>query len=167
MPIIVVALKEDSMRSYDLTPFMRSTVGFDRLFNELIDGATKLETGGYPPYNIELVDENHYQITLAVAGFADDEIDIEVVDRDLRVTGSRKTDEGAERQFLHQGIAGRNFDRRFRLAEHVHVVGANLENGLLNIELEREIPEAMKPRKVEISKTAKPSAKILKGPSAA
>lgn len=155
------------MRSYDLTPFLRSTVGFDRLFNELIDGATKLETGGYPPYNIERVDENHYQITLAVAGFGEDDIDIEVVDRDLRVTGSRQAEAPETREFLHQGIAGRNFDRRFRLAEHVQVVGATLENGLLNVALEREIPEAMKPRKVSIGTGDKPSAKILKGPNAA
>ena len=154
------------MRTYDLTPFLRSTVGFDRLFNELIDGATKLETGGYPPYNIELVDENNYQITLAVAGFNDDEIDIEVVDRDLRITGRRDGDADTERQFLHQGIAGRNFDRRFQLAEHVHVVGASLQNGLLNVVLEREVPEAKKPRKIAIGGEQK-SATILKGPNAA
>lgn len=155
------------MRSYDMTPFLRSTVGFDRLFNDLIDNATKLETGGYPPYNIERVDEHQYQITLAVAGFAEDDVEIEVTDRDLRVTGRKPSDETETREFLHQGIAGRNFDRRFRLAEHVRVIGASLENGLLNVALEREIPEAMKPRKVEITKTGKPSAQIIKGPNAA
>ncbi|MEM9421592.1 MAG: Hsp20 family protein [Pseudomonadota bacterium] len=155
------------MRTYDLSPFLRSTVGFDRLFNELIDGATKLETGGYPPYNIELVDENNYQITLAVAGFGEDEIDIEVVDRDLLVSGRRGTEKENERQFLHQGIAGRNFDRRFRLAEHVFVTGAALENGLLNISLEREVPEAKKPRKIAIGSSSQKSAEILKGPNAA
>ncbi len=156
------------MRTYDLSPFLRSTVGFDRLFNELIDGATKLETGGYPPYNIELVDENNYQITLAVAGFGEDDIDIEVVDRDLRVSGRKGAEADRERQFLHQGIAGRNFDRRFRLAEHVYVTGAALENGLLNISLEREVPEAKKPRKIAIGPGGESkSAQILKGPNAA
>lgn len=155
------------MRSYDLTPFLRSTVGFDRLFNELIDSATKLETGGYPPYNIERTDEHHYQITLAVAGFSQDDIEIEVVDRDLRVTGQKSNESDQDREFLHQGIAGRNFDRRFRLAEHVHVLDASLENGLLTIGLEREIPEAMKPRKISIGESKKGSARILKGPNAA
>ncbi|WOI52312.1 Hsp20 family protein [Parvularcula sp. LCG005] len=139
------------MRTYDLTPFLRSTVGFDRLFNELTDNATKLETGGYPPYNIERSDENHYQITLAVAGFGEDDIEIEIIDRDLRVTGSRRQEYDEQREFLHQGIAGRDFDRRFRLADHVNVLGARLQNGLLTISLEREIPEAKKPRKIEIS----------------
>ncbi len=156
------------MRSYDMTPFLRSTVGFDRLFNELIDNATKLETGGYPPYNIERVDENRYQITLAVAGFSEEDIDIEVVDRDLRITGSRP-EENQEREFLHQGIAGRNFDRRFRLAEHVLVTGATLQNGLLNVALEREIPEAKKPRKISIGSQPETNtgAKVLRATNAA
>ena len=154
------------MRSYDLTPFLRSTVGFDRLFNELVDSATKLETGGYPPYNIERTDENQYEITLAVAGFSEDELEIEVVDRDLRVSGRKDTDENSEREFLHQGIAGRNFDRRFRLAEHVLVSGAELKNGLLTIALEREIPEAKKPRKIGIGDKSS-SAKVLRASNAA
>ncbi|MCQ8186147.1 Hsp20 family protein [Parvularcula maris] len=137
------------MRSYDMTPVYRSSVGFDRLFNELFDGLSKAETTGYPPYNIEVVDENDYRITLAVAGFADDELDIEVTDRALRVTGSRSGEEG-ERKYLHQGIAGRSFERRFQLAQHLRVTGAKLENGLLHIELHREVPEAMKPRKIAI-----------------
>lgn len=153
------------MRSYDLTPFLRSTVGFDRLFNELVDSTTKLETGGYPPYNIERTDENKYEITLAVAGFSEDEIEIEVVDRDLRVTGSKAPDDNEKREFLHQGIAGRNFDRRFRLAEHVQVVGADLRNGLLTISLEREIPEAKKPRRIEIG-SKDDGAKVLEASNA-
>lgn len=132
-----------------MSPVYRQSVGFDRLFNELFDGLSKAETTGYPPYNIEVVDENQYRITIAVAGFREDELDIEVTDRALRVTGSRKGEE-AERTFLHQGIAGRSFERRFHLAQHLRVLGANIENGLLNIELEREIPEAMKPRKIAI-----------------
>lgn len=137
------------MRTYDLTPVYRSSVGFDRLFNELFDGLSKSETTGYPPYNIEILGENDYRITLAVAGFTEDELDIEVTDRSLRITGSRRDDAG-DRQFLHQGIAGRSFERRFHLAEHLKVRGATLENGLLNVELHREIPEAMKPRKISI-----------------
>ncbi|NNU15495.1 Hsp20 family protein [Parvularcula sp. ZS-1/3] len=137
------------MRTYDMSPVYRNSVGFDRLFNELFDGLSKAETSGYPPYNIEVIDENDYRITVAVAGFAEEELDIEVTDRALRVTGSRKGEE-AERTFLHQGIAGRSFERRFQLAQHLKVRGATLENGLLNIELQRDIPEAMKPRKISI-----------------
>lgn len=132
-----------------MSPVYRQSVGFDRLFNELFDGLSKADTTGYPPYNIEVIDENEYRITIAVAGFREDELDIEVTDRALRVTGSRKA-EDTERKFLHQGIAGRSFERRFHLAQHLRVLGANIENGLLNIELEREIPEAMKPRKIAI-----------------
>ncbi|RFB06350.1 Hsp20 family protein [Parvularcula marina] len=154
------------MRSYDLTPYLRSTVGFDRLFNDLVDNATKLETGGYPPYNIERTDENHYEITIAVAGFSEDDLELEVIDRDLRVTGRRPTEGDETREFLHQGIAGRNFDRRFRLAEHVHVAGAELKNGLLTISLEREIPEAKKPRKIEIGAKSE-GPKVLKASNAA
>ncbi|GGY44777.1 Hsp20 family protein [Parvularcula lutaonensis] len=141
------------MRTYDLTPVYRQSVGFDRLFNELFDGLSKAETTGYPPYNIEVLGENDYRITLAVAGFSEDELEIEVTDRALRISGSRKEDDGVERKFLHQGIAGRSFERRFQLADHLKVRGATMENGLLNIELQREIPEAMKPRKIAIGKT--------------
>ncbi len=141
------------MRTYDLTPVYRSSVGFDRLFNELFDGLSKAETTGYPPYNIEVLSENDYCITIAVAGFTESELDIEVTDRSLKVSGSRAGEDG-ERKFLHQGIAGRSFERRFQLADHLKVRGATLENGLLNIELQREIPEAMKPRKVTIGTTA-------------
>jgi len=140
------------MRTFDLTPVYRTSVGFDRLLNDLFDGLSKAETTGYPPYNIEVVGENDYRITVAVAGFTEDELDIEVTSRSLRITGSRGQEEG-DRTFLHQGIAGRSFERRFQLADHLKVRGATLENGLLNIELEREIPEAMKPRKVAIGTT--------------
>ncbi|MEM9840328.1 MAG: Hsp20 family protein [Pseudomonadota bacterium] len=145
------------MRTYDLTPVYRSSVGFDRLFNELFDGLSKAETTGYPPYNIEVLGENDYRITVAVAGFTQDELDIEVTDRALKITGSRSQEDG-ERQFLHQGIAGRSFERRFQLADHLKVRGATMENGLLNIELQREIPEAMKPRKVTIGESTEGSA---------
>lgn len=153
------------MRTYDLTPLYRSTVGFDRVF-DLLDSVGKSETTGYPPYNIERLDENDYRITLAVAGFADDELDVELRENTLTVTGSRNdSDDG--RTFLYQGIAGRSFQRRFQLAEHVQVAGATLVNGLLNIELRREIPEAMKPRKISIANGKKANVKVLKDADAA
>lgn len=153
------------MRSYDLTPLYRSTVGFDRVF-DLLDTLGKTEAGGYPPYNIERVSENDYQITLAVAGFAESDLDIEVREQTLTVTGRRP--EGDEtRVFLHQGIAGRSFERRFQLAEHVRVDGARLVNGLLHIDLKREIPEAMKPRKISINGDDANNVKALRGERAA
>lgn len=140
------------MRTYDMTPLYRSTIGFDRLFNDLFDSVSKLEGSGYPPYNIEARDENNYLITLAVAGFAESDLEVELSEQTLSISG-RKADQedDSTRQFLHQGIAGRSFERRFQLAEHVRVTGASLENGLLQIELAREVPEALKPRKIAIS----------------
>ncbi|MCK5746338.1 MAG: Hsp20 family protein [Oricola sp.] len=153
------------MRTFDLTPLYRSTVGFDRVF-DLLDTVGKSETGGYPPYNIERLDENDYRVTLAVAGFAEDELDVELHENTLTVTGSRgDSDEG--RTFLYQGIAGRSFQRRFQLAEHVKVAGASLVNGLLNIELKREIPESAKPRKISISGGKAQNVKVLKDADAA
>lgn len=153
------------MRSYDLTPLYRSTVGFDRVF-DLLDTLGKTEAGGYPPYNIERVSENDYQITLAVAGFAESDLDIEVREQTLTVTG-RRPDGDDNRTFLHQGIAGRSFERRFQLAEHVRVDGARLVNGLLHIDLKREIPEAMKPRKIAINGDDAANVKVLRGEKAA
>jgi molecular chaperone IbpA len=142
-------LKEDPVRSYDLTPLYRNSVGFDRIF-DLLDTVGKVETGGYPPYNIERLDENDYRITLAVAGFSEADIDIVSHENTLIVSGKRP-DGDENRAYLHQGIAGRSFERRFQLAEHVQVTGAALANGLLDIELRREVPEAMKPRKISIN----------------
>jgi molecular chaperone IbpA len=153
------------MRSYDLTPLYRSTVGFDRVF-DLLDTLGKTEAGGYPPYNIERVSDNDYQITLAVAGFAEADLDIEVREQTLTVTG-RRPDGDETRVFLHQGIAGRSFERRFQLAEHVRVDGARLVNGLLHIDLKREIPEAMKPRKISINGDDANNVKVLRGEKAA
>ncbi len=135
------------MRTFDLSPLYRSTIGFDRVFN-LLDGAESIGTG-YPPYNIERVSENDYAITMAVAGFGEDDITIEVKENTLTVTGNRD-DEDTETQFLHRGIATRAFERRFQLADHVEVRGAVLENGLMTIKLERVIPESQKPRRIEI-----------------
>lgn len=153
------------MRTFDLTPLYRSTVGFDRVF-DLLDTAGKAESGGYPPYNIERLDENDYRITLAVAGFAEEDLDVELREHTLTITGER-TDADANRSFLYQGIAGRSFERRFQLAEHVKVSGASLVNGLLNIELQREIPEAKKPRKISINGGAATNVKVLKDVDAA
>jgi len=141
------------MSTIDLTPLYRTMVGFDRMAN-MINTAQRLDgTQGYPPYNIELLEENEYAIEIAVAGFAEDDLDIEMKEGQLTVVGNKKTssaEEGEERNFLHQGIAERGFIRRFQLADHVVVTQADLKNGLLRIELVRELPEAMKPRKIAI-----------------
>lgn len=153
------------MRTFDLTPLYRSTVGFDRVF-DMLDAVSKGESNGYPPYNIERIDENDYRITLAVAGFGEDDLDVEIHENTLKVTGSRSdVDQG--REFLYQGIAGRSFERRFELAEHVKVAGASLVNGLLNIDLKREIPETLKPRKIAINGAEASNVKILKDADAA
>lgn len=137
------------MRTYDFSPLYRSAIGFDRLA-QLFDDAQRSESQpSYPPYNIELIAENQYRITMAVAGFDRSEIEIESERDTLKITG-RKAREETARNFLHRGIASRNFEHSFQLADHVHVVGAKLDNGLLNIELAREIPEALKPRKIAI-----------------
>jgi len=141
------------MRQFDLTPLYRSTVGYDRLFN-VLDNATGGENlnTGYPPYNIERLGENEYRITMAVAGFSEDDLDIESRENTLTVKGNKmaESEEADDSRFLHQGIAARAFERRFQLADHVEVKGARIENGLLHIDLKRELPEAMKPRTIKI-----------------
>ncbi|MBV9969339.1 MAG: Hsp20 family protein [Xanthobacteraceae bacterium] len=155
------------MRTFDLSPLYRSTVGFDRLFS-LLDQASGFETAGspYPPYNIERTGENAYRVTLAVAGFSDDELSIETKENTLTVKGEKtvKTDE-KKSEVLYQGIAARAFERVFRLADHVEVRAAALENGLLHIDLVREIPEAMKPRTIRINGGG--TSKVLEGKAAA
>lgn len=138
------------MRNYDLTPLYRSAIGFDRLAQLAEHAASNKGNSGYPPYNIELLSENRYRITMAVAGFAMEELDITSEGDKLVVKGTKADQEG-ERKYLYQGIAERGFERTFQLADYVTVIGADLENGLLNIDLQREIPEALKPRKIEIS----------------
>lgn len=142
------------MNSIDFTPLYRNSVGFDRLAS-LMDNAMRSDSAsaGYPPYNIESLDENHYAITLAVAGFTREEIDIDVEKGVLTVRGKKEKDES--RQYLYQGIAYRAFERKFNLADYVEVKGASLENGLLTIDMVKEIPEAMKPRKIEINQDAR------------
>jgi molecular chaperone IbpA len=140
------------MRPIDLSPLYRSTVGFDRLF-DLIDQVTGVDqaAAGYPPYNIERLGENEYRITMAVAGFAQDELRVDVKEQTLAVTGSKKPDDKT-RNFLHRGIAARNFERRFQLADHVEVKGADIQDGLLHIDLVRNVPERLKPRTIAIGK---------------
>ena len=138
------------MRTFDYSPFYRATVGFDRVFDLLDSVATQTGTNGYPPYNIELVSEDKYRIVMALAGFTRNEIEI-VAERDtLHVTGRKNKDE-QQRTFLHRGIASRDFEQRFQLANHVKVVSAGFDNGMLTIELVREVPEAFKPRKIAIA----------------
>lgn len=139
------------MSRFDFTPYRRTTVGFDRLFELLESSSRATQNENYPPFNIERVSENEYNITIAVAGFTTDEIEIVAQQNMLQVTGSKVTDSNDNRDFMHMGIANRNFERRFQLADHVHVSDANLADGLLNILLIREIPEALKPRKIEIT----------------
>lgn len=137
------------MRTYDVAPLFRSSIGFDRLF-ELLNQPERVETtAAWPPYNIEKVADDQYRITMAVAGFTPDEIELTQQDTVLLVSGQKKTPEN-ERQYLHRGIAARTFRQTFNLADHVKVVGANLENGLLTVELKREVPEALKPRRIAI-----------------
>jgi len=140
------------MATFDFSPLFRSTVGFDRMTHLLDSALQGAEQGdGYPPYNIESVDEDKYRITLAVAGFSQDDLEITAKENTLVVQGRHK-DAGEGRKYLHRGIAGRPFERSFQLADHIRVVGADLENGLLRIELQREVPEALKPRTIEIAR---------------
>jgi molecular chaperone IbpA len=140
------------MRSYDLSPLYRSTVGFDRLFS-MLDQATSVDSAPtYPPYNIERTGEASYRISVAVAGFAPSDLAIETKENTLSIRGSKDTNGSAPKaEMLHQGIAARAFERRFQLAEHVKVTSATIENGLLHIELVREVPEAQKPRTIQIN----------------
>jgi len=137
------------MRTYDVSPLFRSSVGFDRLFDLLTQAERAEASTTWPPYNIEKVADDQYRITMALAGFTQDEIELTQHDTTLLVTGQRKAQEG-EHQYLHRGIAARTFRQTFNLAEHVKVVGASMENGLLTIELQREVPEALKPRRITI-----------------
>ena len=153
------------MNTIDLTPLYRTMVGFDRLAS-MMDTASRLDGAqGYPPYNIERVEEDRFAIEIAVAGFSEDDLDIELKEALLTVAGKKTPAEGTEeREFLHRGIAERGFIRRFQLADHVIVTGAELQNGLLRIELKRELPEAMKPRKIEIGRTESPERpKLISG----
>ena len=139
------------MRTVDYSPFYRATVGFDRVFDLLDSVASQSGANGYPPYNIEKAGDNAYRIVMAVAGFAEAELNVTQKENELLVTGQAAAASGQEeKQYLYRGIAGRNFERRFQLADHVKVTGAKLANGLLTIELQREIPEEKKPRAIPV-----------------
>lgn len=140
------------MTTYDLTPLFRTSVGFDRL-SRLMDAAMQMEgtAKGYPPYNILKTASDRYRISLAVAGFAESDLNVELNSNQLRVTGTTKKDDpDSPVEFLHKGIAGRSFERRFQLADHIHVTGADLTHGLLHIDLERVVPDALRPRTIPI-----------------
>lgn len=148
------------MRQFDLAPLYRNTVGFDRLFSMLDQLVSVDSAPSYPPYNIERTGENAYRISIAVAGFTDRELSIEVKENALTVRGEKNATEGERKgEVLYQGIAGRSFERRFQLADGVQVTGAALENGLLHLDLVREIPEAKKPRQIPIG-SARPAQTI-------
>ena len=149
------------MRRFDMTPLYRATVGFDQIA-DLMDRALASDVGqnSYPPYNIEKTEEDGWRISIAVAGFSDSELAIEVKERSLVITG-HKADESKDRKYLHRGIATRAFERRFHLADHVKVTGASHADGMLNIELLREVPEALKPRQIEISKAPTSGANVI------
>jgi molecular chaperone IbpA len=155
------------MRTFDLTPLYRSTVGFDRLFS-LLDhyGGADGAVSSYPPYDIERTGENAYRITVAVAGFTDQDINIEARENTLTIRGEKNAEEKEDKgEVLYQGIAARAFERRFQLADHVTVQGASLENGLLHVDLVREIPEAKKPRQIAIN-TGATSAQVIENAAA-
>ena len=154
------------MRSFDLSPLFRSTVGFDRL-SRLMDAAARLDDNAvaYPPYNIERTGEETYRISMAVAGFGEDDITITTQDNQLIIAGKVAKEED-DKSYLYRGIAGRAFERRFTLADHIRVNGASLVNGLLHVELVREVPEAMKPRQVKINTTAQSKPQVIESQAA-
>jgi molecular chaperone IbpA len=151
------------MRTVDYSPLYRSAVGFDRLFAMLDAAAAQDSQAGYPPYNIERTSENDYRVEIAVAGFKPDELNVEVKEGVLTVQGRKTANDGEQRRYLHRGLAERNFERRFQLADHVVVDGAALADGLLTISLRRELPEQLKARTIEIDAgAAQPRLKNVK-----
>ena len=155
------------MRHVDFSPLYRSTVGFDRLFTMLDSLAQPESAQTYPPYNIERTGEDAYRISMAVAGFAEADINIEAHRNVLTVKGERKEENGEGSELLYRGIASRAFERRFQLADHVEVAGATLKNGLLHIDLKRNVPEELKPRKIDVTAAAAKPAKQIEAKAAA
>jgi molecular chaperone IbpA len=151
------------MRHIDYSPLYRSTVGFDRLFNMLDGVGQPDQSQSYPPYNIERTGENAYRITMAVAGFDESELSIEAREHKLTVKGEKAADTDKDTDYLYRGIAKRAFERRFQLADYVEVRGASLKNGLLHIDLVREIPETLKPRRIEIAAQQGEAPKAIEG----
>jgi molecular chaperone IbpA len=154
------------MRAFDLSPLFRSTVGFDHLAR-MLDASTHVDeqSYAYPPYNIEKLSEDAYRVTMAVAGFAESDIEITTQNRTLLISGQVRKDDTPV-QYLHRGIAGRSFERRFELADYIRPTGASLVNGLLHVDLAREVPEALKPRNITITTQAEEPAKILEDKAA-
>jgi molecular chaperone IbpA len=154
------------MDRFDFSPLFRSTIGFDRLAR-MVDSATRVDTASsYPPYNIEKTADDSYRLTMAVAGFSQSELDITVHENTLIVTGKAQQDDDNGR-YLHRGIARRAFERRFSLADHIKVTGASLDNGLLHVDLVREVPEAMKPRQIKIAANEPTSPQVTEQRAAA
>jgi molecular chaperone IbpA len=155
--LIAQSQEDETMRNFDLSPLLRSSIGFDR-FGQLFETVNRLEdaAGGYPPYNIEKQGDDKYRVTLAVAGFGEDELSIVQHESTLIVSGkgAEPVKDGEPQRYLHRGIARRAFERRFQLADYVMVLGAELDNGLLHVDLVREVPEAVKPRKIGIGKAS-------------
>lgn len=149
-------MEDMALRNFDLSPLFRSSIGFDRM-TRLLDAATRMDDSAfsYPPYNIEKTGENAYRITMAVAGFSEDDLNVTVQENSLVISGKLNKSED-EKKYLYRGIAGRAFERRFELAEHIRVSGASLVNGLLHVDLVREVPEAMKPRTIKIEAKGTP-----------
>lgn len=156
------------MRAYNLNPLFRSSIGFDR-FGDILDTVFQTEQGavGYPPYNIAKLGDDDYRISMAVAGFTEDDLDVTVRDSQIVVTGKVAESDGQPATYLHRGIATRAFERKFNLADHVRVVDAKLSNGLLEIDLTHEVPEAMKPRHIAIRSKLASAAKVIEGQDAA
>ena len=154
------------MRSFDLSPLLRATVGFERMMDTLDKSARFDEAPSYPPYNIEKYGDDQYGITMAVAGFSEEELAVTVKDNALTIEAKKEKESGSSATFLHRGIAERAFQRSFRLADHIKVTGAKLENGLLHIELVREVPEAMKPRTIAIEATREAQPRVLENQAA-
>jgi molecular chaperone IbpA len=146
--ILLLHRKDKIMRNFDFSPLYRTAIGFDRLF-DLVENTNASNAGGFPPYNIEQGKENQYRITMAVAGFSQDEVDITQQKNSLTVAG-KKHSRNQDTKFLYQGIAERDFERKFHLDDHIKVTGAEMENGMLHIDLVREVPEEEKPRRIEI-----------------
>ena len=155
------------MRTFDFSPLMRAAVGFDRLVNQL-DAINRGDSGApsYPPYNIEKIDDDSYRITMAVAGFGEEDLDITLRENSLVVSGRKEDEQVDSDRYLHRGIATRAFERRFELADHIKVTGADLVNGMLGIDLVREVPEAKRPRSIKIAGTPSAAEKVIENKAA-
>lgn len=151
------------MTAFDFSPLFRTAIGFDRL-TDALEAARRMDSEGWPPYDIELTGEDHYRISMAVPGFRPEDLDIEVKDNRLRVAGRRKEEQEEDRKYLYRGISQQAFERVFQLADHVKVTGAEVKDGLLHIELVRELPESLKPRRIEIrTGDAQKEGKLIEG----